>query len=99
MLKRFPDELKFVFSEMDHNWKEDTNFIFNFSQRLKDTRNFYTHGANNQRNRSRFTTTEEFLNASLVLDFVIYYFLLIYLYDRNGDERIYQYPFLWSIQN
>ena len=94
VLERFPDELKIVFSEMDPNWKEDTNFIFKFSQRLKDTRNFYTHGANNQRNRSRFTTTEEFLSASLVLDFVIYYFVLRSLYGEKRDERIYQYPFL-----
>ena len=94
VLERFPDELKVVFSEMDPNWKEDTNFIFNFSRRLKDTRNFYTHGANNQKNRSRFITTDEFLSASLVLDFVIYYFVLISLYGENRDERIYQYPFL-----
>ncbi len=94
ILEKFPDELKVVFSEMNPNWKEDTNFIFNFSQRLKDTRNFYTHGANNQRNRSRFTTTEEFLSASLVLDFVIYYFVLRSLYGEKRDERIYQYPFL-----
>lgn len=94
VLERFPDELKVVFSEMDPNWKEDTNFIFKFSQRLKDTRNFYTHGANNQRNRSRFTTTEEFLSASLVLDFVIYYFVLRSLYGEKRDKRIYQYPFL-----
>ncbi|URN41388.1 HEPN domain-containing protein [Peptoniphilus genitalis] len=94
VLERFPDELKVVFSEMDPNWKEDTKFIFNFSRRLKDTRNFYTHGANNQRNRNRFTTTDEFLSASLVLDFVIYYFVLRSLYGENRDERIYQYPFL-----
>ena len=94
VLERFPDELKVVFSEIDTKWKEDTNFIFNFSQRLKDTRNFYTHGANNQRNRSRFKTTEEFISASLVLDFVIYYFVLISLYGENCEERIYQYPFL-----
>ena len=94
VLERFPDELKVVFSEMDPNWKEDTNFIFNFSQRLKDTRNFYTHGANNQRNKSRFRTIDELLSASLVLDFVIYYFVLRSLYGENRDERIYQYPFL-----
>lgn len=94
VLERFPDELKVVFSEMNPNWKEDTNFIFEFSQRLKDTRNFYTHGANNQRNRKRFTTTEEFFSASLVLDFVIYYFVLRSLYGEKRDERIYQYPFL-----
>lgn len=35
VLERFPDELKVVFSEMDPNWKEDTNFIFNFSKRGK----------------------------------------------------------------
>ena len=94
VLERFPDELKVVFSEIDTNWKEDTNFLFNFSHRLKDTRNFYTRGANNQRNRSRFKTTEEFISASLVLDFVIYYFVLISLYGENCEERIYQYPFL-----
>lgn len=96
VLERFPDELKVVFSEMDPNWKEDTNFIFNFSRRLKDTRNFYTHGANNQINKKRFKTTDEFLSASLVLDFVIYYFVLRSLYGENRDERIYQYPFLKS---
>lgn len=96
VLERFPDELKVVFSEMDPNWKEDTNFIFNFSRRLKDTRNFYTHGANNQRNKRRFKTTDEFLSASLVLDFVIYYFVLRSLYGENRNKRIYQYPFLKS---
>lgn len=94
VLERFPDELKVVFSEMDPNWKEDTNFIFNFSRRLKDTRNFYTHGANNQRNKRRFKTTDEFLSASLVLDFMIYYFVLRSLYGEKRDDRIYQYPFL-----
>ena len=94
VLERFPDELKVAFSEMDPNWKKDADFIFKFSQRLKDTRNFYTHGANNQRNRKRFTTTEEFISASLVLDFVIYYFVLRSLYGEKRDERIYQYPFL-----
>lgn len=96
VLERFPDELKVVFSEMDPNWKEDTNFIFNFSRRLKDTRNFYTHGANNRINKKRFKTTEEFLSASLVLDFVIYYFVLRSLYGENRNKRIYQYPFLKS---
>lgn len=96
VLERFPDELKVVFSEMDPNWKEDTNFIYNFSRRLKDTRNFYTHGANNQRNKRRFKTTDEFLSASLVLDFVIYYFVLRSLYGENRNKRIYQYPFLKS---
>lgn len=96
VLERFPDELKVVFSEMDPNWKEDTNFIFNFSRRLKDTRNFYTHGANNRRNKKRFKTTDEFLSASLVLDFVIYYFVLRSLYGENRNKRIYQYPFLKS---
>ena len=96
VLERFPDELKVVFSEMDPNWKEDTNFIFNFSRRLKDTRNFYTHGANNRRNKKRLKTTDEFLSASLVLDFVIYYFVLRSLYGENRNKRIYQYPFLKS---
>lgn len=94
LLKKFPDKLKDVFSEMGPNWKEDTNFIFNFSRRLKDTRNFYTHGANDQRNKRRFKTTDEFLSASLVLDFVIYYFVLKALYGEGQDSRIFELPFL-----
>lgn len=94
VLEKFPDELKIVFSEMNPNWEKETNFIFDFSKRLKETRNFYTHGANNQKNKSRFTTTDEFLRASSVLDFVIYYFVLRSLYGEGNNERIFQYPFL-----
>lgn len=94
ILDELPDKLKIVFSEITPNWDEDTNFIFNFSKRLKDTRNFYTHGANNHRNTSRFSNINEFLKVNSVLNCVIYYLVLKILYRENMDKRIFQYPFL-----
>lgn len=94
ILDELPDELKIVFFEITPNWDEDTNFIFNFSKRLKDTRNFYTHGANNHRNTSRFSNIDEFLKVNSVLNYVIYYLILKILYRENMDKRIFQYPFL-----
>lgn len=94
ILDELPDELKIVFSEITPNWDKDANFIFNFSKRLKDTRNFYTHGANNHRNTSRFSNIDEFLKVNSVLNYVIYYLILKILYRENMDKRIFQYPFL-----
>ena len=72
----------------------DDDFIFEFSNRLKDTRNFYTHGANIEKNKKRFTKIEEFLRTSLILDYVIYYYILKALYGEGQDSRIFELPFL-----
>lgn len=94
ILKKFPDKLKVVFSEINPNWEKDDDFIFEFSNRLKDTRNFYTHGANIEKNKKRFTKIEEFLRTSLILDYVIYYYILKALYGEGQDSRIFELPFL-----
>lgn len=90
ILKDLPEELKIIFSKIDIRCKDD--FVLDFAERLKDTRNFYTHGANRKRHKKRFTTTNEIIKASSILDCVIYYFVLKAL--DVEEEKILNYPFM-----
>lgn len=90
ILESLPDQLKNMFSEEDPNWREDEEFIENYSKKLKNTRNYHTHGSNEA--EIRLKSIEELSGASDILDAVIYFLIL----GTMGleDEEILNFPFL-----
>lgn len=90
ILENLPEKLKNVFSEEDPNWLEDEKFIENYAKKLKNTRNYHTHGSNEA--EIRLKTIEELSVASDILDAVIYFLIL----GTMGleDEEILDLPFL-----
>lgn len=90
ILESLPDQLKNMFSAEDPNWREDEEFIENYSKKLKNTRNYHTHGSNEA--EIRLKSIEELSGASDILDAVIYFLIL----GTMGleDEEILNFPFL-----
>lgn len=90
ILENLPDNLKNIFSEENPNWREDEEFIENYAIKLKNTRNYHTHGSNEA--EIRLKSIEELSVASDILDAVIYYLIL----GTTGleDEEIIDFPFL-----
>lgn len=77
---------------LNTDWINSNEIISIFSERLKDTRNFYTHGANVNRHKKRLKTITEFIIADIILDIIIYYYVLNTL--GIGKEKIIEYPFI-----
>lgn len=97
LLQNLPSELSAGLICLDASWKNDNVFIEKYAERLKDTRNFYTHGANKKRNKKRFKTFEEAMSANKVLDYIIFYYIIKAL-DTFDDEWILNLPFFrWII--
>lgn len=97
LLQNLPNELSAGLTRVDASWKNDNEFIEKYAERLKDTRNFYTHGANEKRNKKRFKTFEEAMSANKVLDYIIFYYIIKAL-DTFDDEWILNLPFFrWII--
>ena len=97
LLQNLPNELSDGLTRVDASWKNDNEFIEKYAERLKDTRNFYTHGANKKRNKKRFKTFEEAMSANKVLDYIIFYYIIKAL-DTFDDEWILNLPFFrWII--
>lgn len=93
LLESLPLEVKNIFSDIEVNYSKNKKFFENFAVRLKDTRNYYIHGANPNKNKRRFKSTSEIIKVNQVLDYVIYYLVL----ERLGQkEKILNYPFLRS---
>lgn len=90
VLENLPDKLKNVFSEEDPNWRKDEEFIENYAKKLKNTRNYHTHGSNEA--EIRLKSLKEFSVASDILDAVIYFLIL----GTMGleDDQILEFPFL-----
>ncbi len=90
ILENLPEKLKNVFSEEDPNWREDEEFIENYAKKLKNTRNYHTHGSNEA--EIRLKSIEELSVASDILDAIIYFLIL----GTMGleDEEILEFPFL-----
>lgn len=97
LLQNLPNELSAGLTRVDASWKNDNEFIEKYADRLKDTRNFYTHGANEKRNKKRFKTFEEAMSANKFLDYIIFYYIIKAL-DTFDDEWILNLPFFrWII--
>lgn len=97
LLQNLPSELSDGLIREDAHWKNDNIFIEKYAERLKDTRNFYTHGANEKRHKHRFKSFEEAMSANKVLDYIIFYYILKAL-DIFDDEWILNLPFFrWII--
>lgn len=92
ILENIPEQLKNIFYLIDQNWKNDTNFEKNFANRLKDTRNYNTHGPGNNKNKSRLKAFKELNNANTVLEYIIYYHVIHQL--GITDDILLNYPFL-----
>ncbi|CAC9935907.1 hypothetical protein PEPNEM18_01620 [Aedoeadaptatus nemausensis] len=90
LLENLPEDLKNMFSEEDPNWREDNKFIEDYAIKLKNTRNYHTHGSNEA--EIRLKSIEKLSIASDILDAVIYYLIL----GTMGleDEQILDLPFL-----
>lgn len=76
LLQNLPSELIDGLICVDLSWKNDNIFIEKYAERLKDTRNFYTHGANEKRHKQRFKSFEEVMSANRVLEYIIFYYIL-----------------------
>lgn len=92
ILDKIPNELKENILNLNPDWRNSDETISIFSERLKDTRNFYTHGANVNRHKKRLKTITEFIIADIILDIIIYYYVLNTL--GIGKEKIIEYPFI-----
>lgn len=77
---------------LNPDWENSNETISIFSKRLKDTRNFYTHGANVNKNKKRLITITEFIISDIILDIIIYYYVLKTL--GIDEEKITEYPFI-----
>lgn len=91
ILKNIPDNLKRSFSIINKDWEKEELFIDDFAKKLKDTRNYYTHTANEEKNINRLKTMDEMIAVSQVLDYIIYYWVLKVLLD--DDKKILDLPF------
>ncbi|WP_294795948.1 HEPN domain-containing protein [uncultured Fenollaria sp.] len=97
LLQNLPSELSAGLIRVDESWNNDNMFIEKYAERLKDTRNFYTHGANEKRHKHRFKSFEEAMSANKVLDYIIFYYILKAL-NTFDDEWILNLPFFrWII--
>ncbi len=97
LLQNLPNDLSAGLIRVDESWNSDNMFIEKYAERLKDTRNFYTHGANEKRHKHRFKSFEEAMSANKVLDYIIFYYILKAL-DIFDDEWILNLPFFrWII--
>lgn len=96
LLEGLPTELKCIFLEIDPEWENDEDFFKDYSDRLRDTRNFYTHGANKNKNKRRLETTKDLVKASSILECVMYYYVLKPIYGEDNDQLIFQLPYLMS---
>lgn len=96
LLEGLPTELKCIYLEINPEWEDDEDFFKNYSERLRDTRNFYTHGANKNKNKKRLETTKDLVTASSVLECVMYYYVLKSIYGEDNDQLIFQLPYLMS---
>lgn len=92
LFQKIPDELKEKIFNLNPDWENSDETISIFSERLKDTRNFYTHGANVNRHNKRLKTIKEFIISDIILDIIIYYYVLKAL--GIDDEKIIEYPFI-----
>lgn len=90
ILENLPDKLKNMFSEEDPNWREKEKFIENYAKKLKNTRNYHTHGSNEA--EIRLKSIEELSVASDILDAVIYFLILGTMGLEDGE--ILDLPFL-----
>lgn len=96
LLESLPEKLKCIFSDIDPEWRNDEDFFKAYSERLRDTRNFYTHGANKNKNKKRLETIEDLVLASSILECVMYYYVLKTIYGEENDRLILQLPYLMS---
>lgn len=92
ILENIPYQLKNIFNLVDQKWEDDASFEKNFANRLKDTRNYHTHGPRKNKHRSRLRTFSELNNSSIVLKYVIYYHVISQL--GITDDKLLNYPFL-----
>lgn len=92
LFEKIPNELKDNILNLNPDWENNDEIISKFSERLKDTRNFYTHGANVNRHKKRLKTIKEFIISDIILDIIIYYYVLKAL--GIGEEKIIEYPFI-----
>lgn len=92
ILENIPYQLKNIFNLVDQKWEDDASFEKNFANRLKDTRNYHTHGPSKNKHRSRLRTFNELNNSSIVLKYVIYYHVISQL--GITDDKLLNYPFL-----
>ncbi len=90
ILENLPDKLKNMFSEVDPNWRENEKFIQDYANKLKNTRNYHTHGSNEA--EIRLKSLQEFSKASDILDAIIYFLILGTI--GLEDEEILDLPFL-----
>lgn len=84
------------FLDIDPEWEDDEDFFKNYSERLRDTRNFYTHGANKNKNKKRLETTKDLVTASSIFECVMYYYVLKSIYGEENDRLILQLPYLMN---
>lgn len=96
LLEGLPTKLKCIFLEIDPEWENNKNFLKEYAERLRDTRNFYTHGANKNKNKKRLETTEDLVLASSILECVTYYYVLKSIYGDENDRLILQLPYLMN---
>lgn len=96
LLEGLPTELKCIFLDIDPEWEDDEDFFKDYSERLRDTRNFYTHGANKKKNKKRLETTKDLVLSSSILECVMYYYVLKTIYGDDNDRLILQLPYLMN---
>lgn len=92
ILESLPKEFKFIFNYIDPERNRDDKFIDKFAARLKDTRNYHTHGANPNKNKNRYKSIKEIIRVNQVLDYIIYILVLKAL--GLDDKKILNYPFI-----
>lgn len=92
IFEKMPEELIEKVIKLNPKWVESSEILLKFAERLKDTRNFHTHGADESKNKKRLKTTKEYILADSILDIVIYYSVLFVL--EISDEDILSYPFI-----
>lgn len=86
-----PDKLKSIFYDIDSNWYKDSQFIYNFSEKLKNTRNFYIHGSTKEK-KIIFKDSREIIRVSQVLDYIIYF--LVFKTLEVDENIILSYPYI-----
>lgn len=92
ILESLPEEFKFIFNYIDPKWDKNDKFLDEFTVRLKDTRNYHTHGANPNKNKNRYKSIKEIIRVNQALDYIIYILVLKSLGLDN--EKILNYPFI-----
>ncbi|WP_311481187.1 HEPN domain-containing protein [uncultured Anaerococcus sp.] len=92
ILESLPENFKIIFYDIDSEWDRDDKFIDKFAVKLKDTRNYHTHGANPDKNKNRYKSTKEIIRVNQVLDYIIYFLVLKVL--GLDEKKILNYPFI-----